>query len=98
MKNKRYAKLDKNNIEEDKIIIIINDSLYSFLGFSRLECLDSAISEHILQDKEFTDDIIIKEFNEEDEEVYAPAILCGLGYIDKGDLFKIIINNSIEEE
>jgi len=79
------------------INIEINGYVYTCYGNSRVESIVDSVESHIDNDREFKDNITVIQNGYINEVVYAPAVLCMLGYFDKGDLYNILIGQTAEE-
>lgn len=101
MKNKKKkvrvvgAKLatDLPNIGDSLLSIEINGFIYTTSGSSILESAHDAVISHIEEDREFKENITIIQEGYDNQIMYAPAFLCALGYIDRGDLYSFLVDN-----
>lgn len=78
------------------INIEINGFLYTSSGHSRLDSLAEAVCAHVEEDREFKENITLIQEGFYNEVLYAPAALCLLGFIDKGDLYNLLVGEVID--
>jgi len=83
--------------QEVSVTVEINGYLYSSYGSSKLDSMVDAIEAHVFEDREFKSDISLISKGENNEIVYAPAVLCMLGYISKGDLYSLLVGDTLED-
>lgn len=94
----KTAKIDEAEyVDEENFSININSSIYGFSGMSYLEGLGNAIDIHIDLDKEFGKYITLYSEHQEIREFYAPALLCGLGYLGTEELLGFLVEDSFPE-
>lgn len=78
------------------ISIEINGFVYTCYGNSRVESIVESVEAHIENDREFSDDINVMQQGHINDVVYAPAVLCMLGYFEKGDLYNLLVGQTME--
>lgn len=85
-------------LEFKEFTVHINRANYGCFGMSLLDGLSSSIDAHIELDKEFTDYITITSKGEQIKIYYAPALLCGLGYLSHEELLELLIEYTAHKE
>jgi len=79
------------------IVIEINGDVYTFNGTSKIQGINEAVEAHIENDREFKDNITVIRKGYINEIVYAPAVLCALGFLDRGDLYELLVGSAFED-
>lgn len=95
MKKKTAKLLHSEDVSLPSFNIEINGHVYGFHGMSELEGVGEAIQHHIDDDKEFTDFINLFMENEKVRKYYAPAMLCGLGYLERDALLDFLVETVV---
>lgn len=78
------------------INIEINGFIYTCHGNSRIESIVESVESHIENDREFKDNLTVIQNGYINEVIYVPAVLCMLGYLDKGDLYNLLVGQTVE--
>jgi hypothetical protein len=78
------------------ISVEINGFIYTSHGSSRLDSLADAVEAHVDEDREFKDQITLIQAGYYNEIIYAPTILCLLGYLDRSDLYGLLVGDIVD--
>ncbi|PIR43287.1 hypothetical protein COV24_03445 [candidate division WWE3 bacterium CG10_big_fil_rev_8_21_14_0_10_32_10] len=99
MKNKQVIKIDDDTFDDDHIFnVIINGSSYTSSGCHVAEALYTAMEAHIANNLEFCNYIDVScDALKTNYKVYAPALLCGFGFIDKEDLSGLLSSDVMKK-
>jgi len=90
------AKIDTNRTS-DKIIVNIFGYEYIYKGKSLANSLYDSISDHIENDREFSE--FLNVFSQDgQEDIYSAALLCGFGFIDKETLAGLLLPSILKKD